>query len=106
MAQKKQILVFMFLERDADPTPRRTTLSLKPREFIAVSVRNYDHAAEVSRELVKEGAIAIELCAGFGNIGVARVAEAVKGIPVGMVRFDMHPVLQGKTGDQLFGLTP
>ncbi len=106
MAPKKQLLVFMFLKSDAAPTPQRTLLSAKPREFIAVGVRDYDHAVEVSKELVKEGAIAIELCAGFGNIGVGRVAEAVKGVPVGMVRFDMHPLMEGKTGDQRFGLTP
>jgi hypothetical protein len=30
----------------------------------------------------------------------------VKGVPVGVVKFDMTPVLLGKTGDQVLGLTP
>jgi hypothetical protein len=34
------------------------------------------------------------------------VAEAVKGVPVGVVRFDAHPLKGGKSGDQLLGLTP
>ena len=106
MAQVKRKLAFMFLKSEDDPTKPRNTLALKPTEFIAVGVRDYDHAVEVSKELVKEGVIAIELCAGFGNIGVGKVAAAVKGVPVGMVRFDMHPLLQGKTGDQRQGLTP
>jgi hypothetical protein len=77
---------------------------LKPTEFFAVGVRDYKHAAEVAAQLAKEGVLAIELCAGFGNCGVARVAEAAKGVPVGMVRFDMHPLMQGKSGDQVFGV--
>ena len=106
MAQVKQKLAFMSLKSEDDPTKQRNILAMKPREFIAVGVRDYDDAVKVSKELVKEGVIAIELCAGFGNIGVGKVAEAVKGVPVGMVRFDMHPLLQSKTGDQRQGLTP
>jgi len=53
--------------------------------------------------LVLEGVEAIELCGGFGNKGTARIAEAVAGkAAVGVVRFDGHPGLSGKSGDELF----
>jgi len=106
MAQVKQKLAFMFVGPGADPTKHRAALSLDSIELIVVGVPNYDHAVEVSKELVKEGVKVIELCGGFGNIGVGKIAEAVRGVPVGVVRFDMHPVAQGKTGDQIAGLTP
>jgi hypothetical protein len=75
-------------------------------DLIAVGVGDYDQAVKVSRDLVKDGVSAIELCAGFGSLGVARVASAVKGVPVGVVRFDVHPLLGGKSGDQVLGLLP
>jgi len=106
MVQVKPKAAFMFWVPDADPTKHRATISLDSVDMVVVAVRNYDQAVEVSKKLVKEGAMAIELCSGFGNIGVARVAEAVKGVPVGVVKFDMTPVLWGKTGDQVLGLTP
>lgn len=106
MAQAKLKAAFIFWANDADPAKHRTTISLNSLELIVVGVRDYDQAAKVSQALVKEGVVAIELCGGFGNIGVARVAEAVKGVRVGVVKFDMHPILQDKSGDQIFGLTP
>lgn len=106
MAQVKPKVVFMFQTPDADPVKHRTNLVLDSAELIIIGVRDYNQAAKVSRDLMKEGVSAFELCGGFGNIGVARVAEAVKGVPVGVVRFDIHPLLQGKSGDQLLGLTP
>ena len=106
MVQAKPKVVFMFWTPDADPVKHRTTLVLDSIELIVVGVKDYDQAVEVSQALVKEGASAIELCGGFGNIGIARVAEAVKGVPVGVVKFDIHPLLQGKSGDQILGLTP
>jgi hypothetical protein len=53
---------------------------------------------------VDEGIQAIELCGGFGNVGTAKIVEAVGGkVPVGVVRFDVHPGLGGKSGDAIFG---
>jgi hypothetical protein len=106
MAQVKPKVVFMFQTPDADPAKHRATLSLDSVDLIVVGVKDYDQAVEVSQDLMKEGVSAFELCGGFGNIGVARVAEAVKGVLVGVVRFDRHPLLEGKSGDQLLGLTP
>jgi hypothetical protein len=106
MAQAKPKIVFIFWAPDADPAKHRATVSLDSIELIVVGVRDYNQAVEVSQDLVKEGVTVIELCGGFGNIGVAKVAEAVKGVPVGVVKFDIHPALQGKSGDQILGLTP
>ena len=106
MTQAKPRIAFVFWADGADPTKHRATIAPDSLELTVVGVRDYDQAVEVSKELVKEGITVIELCGGFGNIGAAKVAEAVKGIPVGVVKFDLHPVLQGKTGDQVLGLTP
>ena len=70
---------------------------------MVVGVKDYDQAAQVARELVDQGVTAIELCGGFGQIGVARVAEAVGDKAfVGVVRFDRHPGFGYKSGDELF----
>ena len=82
MADRVKV-VFMFWAGGADPAKHRATFSLETADVIAVGVKDYDQAVAVSRELVAEGASAIELCAGFGNLGVAKVASAVKGVPVG-----------------------
>ena len=106
MAQAKPKVVFMFQTPDADPVKHRANLVLDSVELIVVGVKDYNQAAKVSQDLIKEGVSAFELCGGFGNIGVAKVAEAVKGVPVGVVKFDIHPLLQGKSGDQVLGLIP
>lgn len=54
-------------------------------------------------KLVDEGVKVIELCAGFGNEGVAVITRAVHGrARVGAVKFDCHPGLDFKSGDELF----
>lgn len=53
--------------------------------------------------MVSKGCVAIELCGGFGSEGVAAVARAVRGkAAVGVVRFDHHPGLGHRSGDELF----
>ena len=72
-------------------------------ELTVLGVSSYDEASRVSRELVENGIKCIELCGGFGHKGVAKIIEAVKGeIPIGVVRFDCHPGLEGKSGDAVF----
>jgi hypothetical protein len=97
---------FIFWAPGADPTKHKATFSLETSELIAVGVKDYDQAVEVSRELVAEGVGAIELCGGFGNLGVAKVAGVAEGVPVGVVKFDAHPLLGCKSGDQALGLLP
>jgi len=95
---------FMFLAPDADPSEHRVTISTPAVvELIVVGVSDYQQAIQVSKELVDQGVQAIELCAGFGQIGVAKVVQSVgdKAV-VGVVRFDRHPGLEFKSGDEMF----
>ena len=64
----------------------------------------YAEAEEIAKEMVAKGCTAIELCAGFGNEGIARIKRAVgPGIAVGAVKFDFHPAFGFKSGDEMFG---
>ena len=95
---------FMFVVPDADPIENRVTISTPSLlELTVVGVKDYQEAIQASQELVNQGVKAIELCAGFGQIGVAKIAQAVgdKAV-VGAVRFDRHPGLEYKSGDELF----
>ena len=105
MADRLKV-AFIFWAQGADPAKHKATFSLESADLIVVGVGDYDQAVEVSRELVAGGVGAIELCAGFGNLGVAKVAGAVKGVPVGVVKFDIHPLLGCKSGDQELSLLP
>lgn len=68
-----------------------------------VGVSTYDQAEEAAKELVAMGCTAIELCAGFGNEGIARIQRAVgPNVAVGAVKFAFHPAFGFKTGDELF----
>jgi len=94
---------FIFLAPDVDPAKHRGTVVTPAVELTVVAVKDYAEAAKVAKALADEGIAAFELCGGFGNVGTAIVAEAVKGKAVGVVRFDNHPGLGFKSGDELFG---
>ncbi|WP_024912681.1 DUF6506 family protein [Chania multitudinisentens] len=67
-----------------------------------IAVSNYQQGCDILDGLYAEGIRAIELCAGFGHQGVARIVEAVAGrMAVGVVRFDIHPLLGFQSGDNL-----
>lgn len=94
---------FMFIAPEADPSKHRAVVDTPVVQLIVVGVKSYDEACKVAKELINEGVKAIELCGGFGHIGVAKVVEAVEGkAAVGVVRFDIHPGLEGKSGDEIF----
>lgn len=94
---------FVFIAPEGDPVQHRSWVKTPMVELLAIAVKDYAEAAKVSKDLVAEGIKAIELCGGFGNIGTAKVVEAVEGrIPVGVVRFDLHPGLGFKSGDEIF----
>jgi hypothetical protein len=94
---------FIFLAPAVDPEKDRQTVVTPKVELTAVAASNYEEAERVALELVEQGIAAIELCGGFGNKGTARIAKAVAGkAAVGVVRFDGHPGLNGKSGDELF----
>jgi hypothetical protein len=94
---------FIFVAPEADPAVHRALVATPAVALTAVGVKNYAQAADVARQLVAEGTAAIELCGGFGHEGAALVQQAVAGkAAVGVVRFDNHPGLGGKSGDDLF----
>lgn len=94
---------FIFIAPQVDRTTARSTVATPVVEVITAGVQNYAEAEEVALELVAEGVTAIELCAGFGHEGTARIAKAVKGkAVVGVVRFDLHPGFEHQSGDALF----
>ncbi len=96
-------VAFMFVTPDSDPDVHRATVSTpEVLDLIVVGVKDYQQAATVAKDLVNQGVAAIELCGGFGNIGVAKVAQAVGDkASVGVVRFDYHPLMGFKSGDDL-----
>ncbi len=94
---------FIFLAPEVDPDKDRQAMVTPQVELTVVAANNYKEAEGVAIKLVEEGIEAIELCCGFGNKGTARITEAVAGrAAVGVVRFDYHPGLGGKSGDELF----
>lgn len=94
---------FIFLAPQVDPQVHRQTVVTPAVELTAVAVNNYAEAVKVCQELADGGIAAFELCGGFGNIGAGMIAEALKGkAAVGVVRFDGHPGLDNKSGDEIF----
>lgn len=95
---------FLFVAPEADPGVHRQWVKTPKVHLLVLGVCNYQVAAQMAKELVaKEGIQAIELCGGFGHRGTALVAEAVgESVPVGVVRFDVHPGLGNGSGDSLF----
>lgn len=93
---------FMFIAPEADPDVHRSWTHTPKVHLLTIGVSDYAQAEAVAKELVeREGIAAIELCGGFGNAGTARIAAAVA-VPVGAVRFDIHPGLGNVSGDTLF----
>jgi len=96
-------LAFMAIVPGSDAEKDRTTITTDFVELITQLVPDRDTAVKKAQQLADEGCAAIELCGGFGHLGTARVVEAVAGkTSVGVVRFDLHPVLGGKSGDEVF----
>jgi len=100
----KMQVAFLFLVPDADPKEHRVVMSHSSvLNMTVIPVKDYHQAVQVSQELVEQGVQAIELCGGFGHIGLGKVAEAVgENAAVGAVRFDCHPSMGGKSGDEIF----
>jgi hypothetical protein len=95
---------FIFLAGGANPETHKTVVNTPQVDLVVVGVPDYAQAEATAKKLVADGVVAIELCGGFGNAGVAGIVKAVQGkVAVGVVRFDCHPGLGGKSGDQVFG---
>ena len=94
---------FIFVAPEADPARHRTEIVTPQVTLATIGVKDYQAAVQVARELVRDGFVAIELCGGFGIEGTAAVKRSVEGkAAVGVVRFDNHPGLEFKSGDELF----
>jgi hypothetical protein len=94
---------FIFIAPENNLKKHRAVIDSPVVELSVVGVKSYDEAERVAQELVAEGVTAIELCAGFGNEGTARITQAVMGKAlVGVVRFDLHPAFDHQSGDELF----
>ena len=95
---------FIFVAPEGDPAEHKAWVKTPQVELLSVAVKDYEAAAVLAADLLKEDIQAIELCGGFGAAGVARIVDAVEGkIPVGVVRFDIHPGLGNQSGDKIFG---
>lgn len=94
---------FMFIAPQGNPQRHLATVTTPEVEVTTVAVADYASACATALDLVGKGVTAIELCGGFGVEGVAEVARAVRGrAVVGVVRFDHHPGLGHRSGDELF----
>lgn len=94
---------FMFIAPQGNPLQHVATVTTPEVEVITVAVSDYPGACATAIDLVDKGCVAIELCGGFGSEGVAQVARAVRGrAAVGVVRFDHHPGLGHRSGDEIF----
>ena len=94
---------FLFVAPGADPAQHRSVIHTPNVELITVGVGNYVAALQTVTDLTAQGVTAIELCGGFGIDGVAAVNKAAAGkAVVGVVRFDAHPGLEFKSGDEIF----
>ena len=94
---------FMFIAPQGNPQQHCATVTTPEVEVITVAVSDYASACLAAEDLVSKGVTAIELCGGFGSAGVAAVARSVRGrAVVGVVRFDLHPGLGHRSGDELF----
>lgn len=93
---------FMFVSPETNTEKHRTVVETPEVRLTVVGVNNYQDAEKVAKDLADQGVTVIELCAGFGNEGVAAVSNAVKNrAAVGAVRFDKHPGLGFKSGDDI-----
>ena len=96
-------VAFMAIVPGSDAEQHRSVLTTDFVELITQLVPDKDTAVAKAKQLADEGCAAIELCGGFGHLGTAKIVEAVGGkASIGVVRFDIHPALGGKSGDEVF----
>ena len=101
---EKVKVTFMYVIENGDPEKHSIIVPSPERiEMKIVAVKDIKQAEEEVKKLVAEGTKIIELCGGFGHQGVARIVKAVNGkAKIGVVRFDCHPALSGKSGDDIY----
>ena len=100
---------FIFLVGDADENTR-TVVSTPSIDLNVVGCKNYAEAEAAAKELAAQGVTAMELCAGFGNEGIARIQSSHPDVDIycGTVDEGLNergyivPGL-GDAGDRIFG---
>lgn len=96
---------FIFVAPAADPAKHVTWVKTENVHVKMVAVPDYHRGCEILDELHREGIQAVELCAGFGHLGVASMVKAAAGrMLIGVVRFDQHPCLGNVSGDTFSSL--
>ncbi|HBF5711871.1 TPA: DUF6506 family protein [Clostridioides difficile] len=94
---------FIFIAPEVDYKTANSIIETPTVNLTVIGVSNYSEAEIIVQNLIDRGITAIELCAGFGNEGIARIAKVAKGkASVGAVKFDYHPGFNFKSGDTLF----
>ena len=94
---------FMFVAPETDSKVHNAIIETPILRLEVVGVKNYAEGIIEAKRLVEGGVKALELCAGFGNEGIAMISKAVEGkASVGAVKFDHHPGFDFKSGDELF----
>jgi hypothetical protein len=94
---------FLYVAPKCSPSGQMAVIPGEELTLTVVGCSTYEEAEVIAATLVSRGVKAIELCAGFGYEGIARIKKAVgSGIPVGAVKFDYHPAFDFKSGDDLF----
>ncbi len=94
---------FIFIAPGADSNVHRATVRTPEIILTSIGVSSFEEGARAAKEMVDAGCTAIELCGGFGIKGTWIVEQAVHGrARVGAVRFDIHPGLDNKSGDEVF----
>ena len=99
----KSVCAFMYVAPGCTPVVQHALLSSESLDLHISGVSDYAQGEAEAKRLVENGCTVIELYAGFGHEGIARIQKAVgPKIAVGAVRFDFHPALEFKSGDQVF----
>ncbi len=94
---------FIFIAPEADPKKHRATINTPEISLTSIGVSTFEEAADAAKEMADAGCTAIELCGGFGIKGTWIIEQAVHGrARVGSVRFDIHPGLGNRSGDEVF----
>ncbi len=94
--------LFLFAAPDKEASKCRSKVEFSGNILHIAGSSSYEEAVETAQKYAAEGVSVIELCAGFGNKGVAMISDAVgSGVLVGVVRFDVHPAFGNKSGDDV-----
>lgn len=82
---------YIFVIPDADQRKHRAKIETLTLSMAIVGVKDFDEAADVAKNLVKDGVQFIDLCSGYGPVGTAKVIEAVGDkIPVSAACFGIE----------------